>query len=292
MSHVIKISAFCSMSALGAIVMVSFTLIMVAMLIMFSLYALKPAWFSFTMSPVTSTVTDMVTSTPTPTPSASPSTIAPLIAPTTVGLTAAPLATSIATVGPTPTPNPGICNVVACQTVINSYLNKNWAYSSSDFAECVNCPVVKYPAQIPSSPPTLLNQRLQWSNLTGFTRFLDCDKGACTDPANKVQIWNGSGAQGQNWTWRNGGLYSGRELLATLANGTGNGTPVIATTDSGAGGTGGQAWQWKSPKTGDGWQLFNPMSGRCLDIAGGIDKDGTQAILWDCDTSTSRWRPA
>ena len=284
-----KILAFCSMKASGIVAVVTLVTLVIAILVMVTLYTVKPAWFRFTSAPASETETETETGTVTPTPVTFPSTAAPLIAPTTVGLTAAPLVPLTTSVG---TPNPGICNMSACQTVMNSYLKKNWAYSSSDFAECANCPVVKYPAQTPPSVPSLVNQRLQWSNLTGFTRYLDCDKGACTDPANKVQIWAGSGAQGQNWTWRNGGLYSGKELLATLANGTANGTPVIATTDSGAGGTGGQAWQWKSPTSGDGWQLFNPMSGRCLDIAGGVDMDGTQAVLWDCDTSISRWRPA
>ena len=87
-------------------------------------------------------------------------------------------------------------------------------------------------------------------------------------------------------------MYSGQELLATLAGGTANETPVIATTDSGNGGTGGQEWRWQIAANGGGWQLKNPVSGRCLDIAGGVDKDGTIAQLWDCNTSTSRWQPA
>ena len=42
------------------------------------------------------------------------------------------------------------CDKKACGGVIQSYLDKNWAYTSSDFGECKDCPVVKYPNNLPS----------------------------------------------------------------------------------------------------------------------------------------------
>ena len=154
--------------------------------------------------------------------------------------------------------------------------------------------VVTTPAAVtpsPSTPPLLVSQPLKWAGGSGqYTRYLDCDGGACTKAGNRVQIYTGSGAAGQAWTWRNNGLYSGTELLATANNGTANETPVVATPDTGAGGTGGQAWVWLKNADG-GWQLQNPASQRCLDIAGGVDADRTIAQLWDCQTSSSRWKP-
>ena len=146
-------------------------------------------------------------------------------------------------------------------------------------------------APVAAGPPTLVNQPLKWSNDSGnYTRYLDCDGGACSNPANKVQAWQPTGAGGQNWTWRNGGMYSGGEVLATYLNGLTNGTPIVATTDSGAGGTGGQEWRWQQHPSGQGWQLKNPWSGRCLDVAGGADANGSQVQLSDCNTSSSHWQ--
>lgn len=135
--------------------------------------------------------------------------------------------------------------------------------------------------------PTLTKQPLKWSNGGDYTRYLDCEGASCSKPANRVQIWQGSGVPGQFWTYANRGVTSGGYCLATLNNGINNGTPVIAW--PGPGGIGGQEWVWK--QKGDGWQLMNPMSGKCLDIAGGADSNGSVAQLWDCATSTTKWKP-
>lgn len=261
-------------------------------IVTFGVYLAKPSLFSFGQAPTTAGV---YTEEPTDTPN--PSTVSPLLSPTTPALTVTPLSIPTTPVTPATTQapavttaplTPGICNTRACQAVITSYLNNNWAYTSSDFGECLNCPTVKYPNNL---APTLSNQKLQWSNNTsGFTRFLDCDGASCSLPNNKVQIWDGSPASGQLFTWRNNGLYSGTEHLATLNNGVADGTPVVGTT-IGDGGTGGQQWVWQVPATGNGWQLKNPLSGKCLDIAGGVDSNGTIAQLWNCDTSSARWKP-
>ena len=141
------------------------------------------------------------------------------------------------------------------------------------------------------SPLALTSQPLKWAgNPSGnYTRYLDCDGGACTKNPNKVQIWQGSGAPGQQWTWNNGGVTSGGRCLATVDNGRTDGTRVVA--HPGAGGTGGQEWVWTAPASGAGWLLKNPLSGKCLDVAGNVDADGSVMQLWSCDTTGSRWQP-
>ena len=170
------------------------------------------------------------------------------------------------------------------------------AAASSSFVQTVpvtqSQPVLALTSVTVPPAPTLSNQPLKWAGPSGtYDKYLDCAGGACNQPANRVEIWQGSGTQGQLWTWKNGGLYSGGQVLATLGNGTTNGTSVISTTDSGSGGQGGQQWVWQRAPDGNGWQLLNPMSGRCLDIAGGTDANGTIAQLWDCPTSSSHWMP-
>jgi lysophospholipase L1-like esterase len=44
------------------------------------------------------------------------------------------------------------------------------------------------------------------------------------------------------------------------------------------------------PPTGSPAVLSNPQSTRCLDISGGVNTDGAQAIIWDCHGQTNqRW---
>lgn len=156
------------------------------------------------------------------------------------------------------------------------------------------------PSTAPSAP-VLLAQPLKWSNQSSnYTRYLDCDGGACSATSNKTQIWQGSGAAGQSWTYdgsTGGGVTSGGHCLATVNNGVTSGTPVVAygsCDNGGKGGTGGQQWVWQQAgdfATTGGWQLKNPMSGLCLDIAGGVDANGSLTQLWDCAGSWSRWLP-
>ena len=156
------------------------------------------------------------------------------------------------------------------------------------------------PTTAPSAP-VLVAQPLKWSNQSNtYTRYLDCDGGSCSSNSNKTQIWQGSGAAGQSWTYdgsTGGGVTSGGHCLATVNNGVTSGTPVVAygsCDNSGKGGTGGQQWLWQQAPdfaTTGGWQLKNPMSGLCLDIAGGVDANGSLTQLWDCAGSWSRWLP-
>lgn len=43
------------------------------------------------------------------------------------------------------------CDTAACNKVIDSYIAKNWAYTSSDFGECKGCPVVGFPNRVTTS---------------------------------------------------------------------------------------------------------------------------------------------
>jgi hypothetical protein len=56
---------------------------------------------------------------------------------------------------PVPVPAPSsTCNVSACEADITNYINKGWAYTSSSFGSCANCPVVSYPNHLPVSAST------------------------------------------------------------------------------------------------------------------------------------------
>ena len=80
--------------------------------------------------PVVTYPSTLPTPTPTPTPTPSPT----------------------QTQSPTPTPSSSTCNYTACNGQIQSYINKGWAYTSSDFGQCTGCPVVSYPSTLPPAP--------------------------------------------------------------------------------------------------------------------------------------------
>jgi hypothetical protein len=81
--------------------------------------------------------------------------------PTTSATVSTASTASTASVAPTPTtaatapaPAPTTCDTTACNRIINDYIAKKWAYTSSDFGECKGCPVVRYPNTLPTTSAT------------------------------------------------------------------------------------------------------------------------------------------
>lgn len=45
----------------------------------------------------------------------------------------------------------GTCDPIACENIIDGYIQKGWAYTSSSFSQCNGCPVVSFPNKLPST---------------------------------------------------------------------------------------------------------------------------------------------
>ena len=174
--------------------------------------------------------------------------------------------------------------------------------SNSDLAENFECwcrqgtPAVPT-AVIPTAtgvvalpiPPTFTNQLLK--NAYG-ARVLDCNGGSCNQ-GTKVQLWSKSGAAGQNWTYDPTKMTftSGGQCLDVPNGGNADG---LALQTWPCNGSTAQQWKWQANQgtaKGD-YQIVNPNSGKCLDVAGGGvpgDKDGTATQLWNCPGSATAW---
>lgn len=77
--------------------------------------------------------------------------------------------TSSATVESTQeTNNTTICDTKACNSIINDYITKKWAYTSTDFGECKGCPVVSYPDTLPTTTNQQTNNDFEVEVHTGL----------------------------------------------------------------------------------------------------------------------------
>ena len=134
--------------------------------------------------------------------------------------------------------------------------------------------------------PVLQNQPLKWgNNPSTYTRYLDCNGGACGDNT-KVQLYMGNGGAGQLWSYVGGYLKSGEKCLTPSST-----TNRAAVTTLPCSNHPWQAWQWQNTPSGDGYQLRNSASNMCLEVADGADSNGAQVQLGVCDTTVSRWKP-
>ena len=62
-----------------------------------------------------------------------------------------PANTSLSGSGSSPTPSTRVntCDATLCQQKKQSYIDKKWNYTSSDFSECYGCPVTTYSQDAP-----------------------------------------------------------------------------------------------------------------------------------------------
>ncbi|GAA2842194.1 hypothetical protein GCM10010441_77920 [Kitasatospora paracochleata] len=108
------------------------------------------------------------------------------------------------------------------------------------------------------------------------------ESGGVATPGTAVQIWDCNSSAAQQWTFQADGtvkLPFGGCLDAVNA-GTGNGTQLQWNTCWGTPTNGAQQF---IPRA-DG-SIFNPVSGRCVDLPGATTTNGTRLQLWDCNGS-------
>jgi hypothetical protein len=100
---------------------------------------------------------------------------------------------------------------------------------------------------------------------------------------NKIQLWGCNGSEAQSFEIRNDGtIRIADRCLDAKDAGTGNWTPIQIT------GCHDHPAQQFLPRA-DG-SIYNPVSGRCLDLHDGLTTWGQQLQLWDCNGSAAqRW---
>ena len=143
------------------------------------------------------------------------------------------------------------------------------------------------PPQAPPPPanPTLNNQPLKWNK----QRYLECNGGRCLQNT-KVQIWQGNGANGQQWSYNNGNntITSNGYCLDVANSGTSNGTKVQSHSCNNSNA---QKWNWRRDSGGD-YSLLSAVSNKCLDVDNGVSANGQQVQIWDCNNSAAqKWSP-
>ncbi|MBV2154869.1 RICIN domain-containing protein, partial [Kitasatospora sp. SUK 42] len=128
-------------------------------------------------------------------------------------------------------------------------------------------------ATVPGSTPGPLTSNVSTAKCVD-------ENGASNTPGANVQMWDCNGGAAQRWTANTNGtitLANGFCLDATNS-GTGNGTPIQATTCWGNAQTN-KAQQFIPRADGS---IYNTGSGRCLADPASVTTNGTQLILWDC----------
>ena len=143
---------------------------------------------------------------------------------------------------------------------------------------------VASPTPAPLFTTTGFADTLNWlstSTTQSIPRYLDCDKGVCT-AGDKLQVWHGTGAAGQKWALSTTGVLSSGGLCLDASS---NPVAPAACNASAA-----QTWGWQSDAATGLSQLRNQGTGTCLDVAGGVDADGTPLQMFDCAGSWTRWR--
>lgn len=103
-----------------------------------------------------------------------------------------------------------------------------------------------------------------------------------------VQVWKCNGSASQIWLYLPSGAPGGVGTVrihgkCLNAGGTANGSKLVLHTCDGHAS---QAWKI----VGAEGELYNPVSGRCLNDPGGSTKNGTQLVIWDCNgTARQAW---
>ncbi|MET9402612.1 ricin-type beta-trefoil lectin domain protein, partial [Kitasatospora sp. NPDC002965] len=114
-------------------------------------------------------------------------------------------------------------------------------------------------------------------------KCLDANNAGDGAPITVWDCWNGTN---QYLTFHTDGtLRVYGKCLAGADNGTGNGTRIILWSCLPGGDGNSQKWELR----GDG-SIYNPPSGRCLDLPFGRTDNGTELLLWDCNGGPNqRW---
>ena len=116
-------------------------------------------------------------------------------------------------------------------------------------------------------------------------RVVDCAGGTCGSGTD-LHIWDPAGTDNQKWTYDpTSQTMKGMGHCMDVANsGKDNGAKVWSYACNN-----GPAQKWvvqKNRGPGQGAvQLMNPNSGKCLDVDGAVDVQGTKLQLWDCSGS-------
>ena len=125
-------------------------------------------------------------------------------------------------------------------------------------------------------------------------KLLDVSDNAFNSNGSNINLWQRSGANGQNWQitrLNDSGLYTlrvpGTDMYLDVASGgTSNGTNVQLW----HGNTGACSQQWNIISNGDGYRLMSACSGKSLDIVAGNLNDGTNVQVYDSlNNINQRW---
>jgi RHS repeat-associated protein len=115
-------------------------------------------------------------------------------------------------------------------------------------------------------------------------KCLDNADSSITD-GNPIQIYRCNGTTAQQWKLTGDVLRLASGKCAS-ANGTANGTKILLATCDGS------AAQKFVVRSSDK-SLYNPASGKCVDVPGSNDADGTDLQLYTCNATTAQqWTPA
>jgi len=110
---------------------------------------------------------------------------------------------------------------------------------------------------------------------SGITSMCVNDNGDATTNGNKIQIWACNGSAAEKWTDEpDQTLRLGGKCLTVTGSSKLDGATVVLQT---CGTTKNQQWS-----TGDGGELINVNSGRCLDDPGNSTTNGTALVQEDC----------
>ncbi|SDT78630.1 Ricin-type beta-trefoil lectin domain-containing protein [Streptomyces sp. TLI_053] len=117
--------------------------------------------------------------------------------------------------------------------------------------------------------------------ITGYADKCVDVRGGSNGNSTPVQIWDCTGAAGQQWkVAADGTVRALGKCLDVQGGRTGQGT-LVQIYD--CNGTGAQQWQARP----DG-SLLNPQSGRCLDDLGFSTTNGNQLGIWDCNGAANQ----
>nr|BEK64658.1 hypothetical protein KPHV_18850 [Kitasatospora purpeofusca] len=114
------------------------------------------------------------------------------------------------------------------------------------------------------------------------------DSGKCLDNlggGTDIGIWNCWNGPNQQFKFNtdNHALIIQGKCVTVQDEGTGNGTPVVLADCDNL--KGGQKWLRRADNS-----LYNPNSGRCLELPGWVTENGTRLGIWDCHAGANqRW---
>lgn len=140
--------------------------------------------------------------------------------------------------------------------------------------------VATHAVSTPAAPATTHSAPAVSGQVVGYDAMCLDDRGGGVSNGNPVQIFSCDGTNSQLWTVEPDGTIRSSGMCMDVEGGNDTDGTLIDLYQ--CNGTGAQVWQSRS----DG-ELFNPLSGKCLD-----DKQwggsGTQLEIWDCNDGTNQ----